>query len=68
MIVRTAVGERLFESAKKANVIEASPVDRSRPDFAPLIRLATKKKLQNNAYYIRRNLDNGRSEWLKQNR
>jgi coenzyme F420 hydrogenase subunit beta len=60
VIVRTAVGERLFESAKKANVIEASPVDRSRPDFAPLIRLATKKKLQNNAYYIRRNLDNGR--------
>jgi len=68
VIVRTGVGERLFESAKEANVIEASPVDRTRPDFAPLIRLATKKKLQNNAYYIRRNLDSSRSEWLKQNR
>ena len=68
VIVRTAVGERLFESARRAKVVDADPLDASGPDFAPLIRLATKKKMQNNAYYIRRNVDSSRSEWLKRNR
>jgi coenzyme F420 hydrogenase subunit beta len=56
VIVRTAVGERLFESARKTNVIAASPIDISAPNLAPLIRLAAKKKLQNNAYYLRRGI------------
>jgi coenzyme F420 hydrogenase subunit beta len=54
VIVRTEVGKRLFESARKANVIDASPVDASGPSLGPLIKLSTKKKLQNNAYYLRR--------------
>jgi coenzyme F420 hydrogenase subunit beta len=54
VIVRTAVGEHLFESARKTNVIDTTPIDINGPDLAPLIRLAAKKKLQNNAYYLRR--------------
>jgi coenzyme F420 hydrogenase subunit beta len=56
VIVRTAVGERLFESARKTNAIDASPIDNGGPNLAPLIRLAAKKKLQNNAYYLRRGI------------
>jgi coenzyme F420 hydrogenase subunit beta len=53
VIVRTELGERLFESALKANAIEAHTVDRIRPTLDPLLKLATKKKQQNNAYYLR---------------
>ena len=56
VIVRTAVGERLFESARKTNVIDATPIDINEPNLAPLIRLAAKKKLKNNAYYLRRGI------------
>jgi coenzyme F420 hydrogenase subunit beta len=54
VILRTAVGEHLFESARKAKVIDANPIDTSGSNLAPLIKLAAKKKLQNNAYYLRR--------------
>jgi hypothetical protein len=40
----------------KANVIEVKPVDMTGTGFEPLIKLATKKKLQNNAYYLRRGI------------
>jgi coenzyme F420 hydrogenase subunit beta len=56
VIIRTEVGEHLFESARKANVIDANPVDPREPSLAPLIKLAAKKKLQNNAYYLRRGI------------
>jgi coenzyme F420 hydrogenase subunit beta len=56
VIMRTAVGERLFESARKANVIDASPIDIHGPSLRPLIKLAAKKKLLNNAYYLRRGI------------
>lgn len=56
VIVRTALGENLLESAMKANVIEAKPVDMTGSSLEPLIKLATKKKLQNNAYYLRRGI------------
>jgi coenzyme F420-reducing hydrogenase beta subunit len=56
VIVRTEVGERLFESARKTNVIDATPIDINEPNLAPLIRLAAKKKLKNNAYYLRRGI------------
>lgn len=56
VIVRTALGESLFESAMKANAIEVKPVDMTGSSFEPLIKLATKKKLQNNAYYLRRGI------------
>jgi len=56
VIVRTPVGEHLFESARKANVIDANPIDTRAPNFRPLIRFAAKKKLQNNAYYLRRGI------------
>ena len=56
VIVRTDPGERLFESARKASVIEARPIEPIRPALDPLIKLATKKKQQNNPYYLRRGL------------
>lgn len=56
VIVRTEVGERLFESAREARVVDARPISTIRLDLEPLVRLATKKKQQNNAYYIRRGL------------
>jgi coenzyme F420 hydrogenase subunit beta len=56
VIVRTVVGEHLFESARKANVIDANPIDTNGPNLRPLIKLAAKKKLQNNAYYLRRGI------------
>jgi coenzyme F420 hydrogenase subunit beta len=56
VIVRTEVGEHLIESAMKANVIDASPLEATAPSLAPLVKLAAKKKLQNNAYYLRRGI------------
>ena len=56
VIVRSEVGERLFESARRANVVDASPADPDGPSLGPLIKLAAKKKTQNNAYYLRRGI------------
>ena len=56
VFVRTEIGERLIESARKANVIDASPLEATAPSMAPLVKLAAKKKLQNNAYYLRRDI------------
>ena len=56
VIVRTETGERLFESARKARVIEARPINSLQPTLEPLIRLAVKKKQQNNPYYLRRGI------------
>lgn len=61
VIVRTEVGEGLFESARKANAVEARPFGTSRSSLELLIRLVAKKKLENNAYYLRRGM---RSEHL----
>jgi len=56
VIVRSELGESLFASAMKSNVVEARPIDPIRPALDPLIKLATKKKLQNNAFYERRGI------------
>ncbi|WP_455285509.1 Coenzyme F420 hydrogenase/dehydrogenase, beta subunit C-terminal domain [[Eubacterium] cellulosolvens] len=61
VIVRTEVGESLFESARKANAVEARPFGTSRSSLELLIKLVAKKKLENNAYYLRRGM---RSEHL----
>ncbi len=55
VIVRTQLGERLFESARRANAIEAQPIDESSSARELLQRLVGKKK-QNNAYYLRRGI------------
>jgi len=55
VIVRTETGQRLLDSAVKANVIDAEPISSSSADLAPLLKLASKKK-QNNAYYLRRGI------------
>jgi coenzyme F420 hydrogenase subunit beta len=56
VIVRTQVGESLFESARKSGVIEARPISTTKLGLEMLIRLASKKKQQNNAYYLRRGI------------
>lgn len=56
VIVRTETGERLFESARKSSIIEARPIKMLQPTLEPLIRLAVKKKQQNNPYYLRRGI------------
>ncbi len=56
VIVRTETGQRLLDSAVEAGVIDADPIDNSSPDLAPLLKLASKKKRQNNAYYLRRGI------------
>lgn len=54
VIVRTELGQSLFDSARKANIVEARQIDPIQPALDPLIKLATKKKQQNNPYYLRR--------------
>jgi coenzyme F420 hydrogenase subunit beta len=56
VIVRTEVGESLFENARRANVIEARPFDTIQSGLELLVKLVAKKKLQNNAYYLRRGI------------
>ena len=45
-----------MKARRKANVIDASPLEATAPSLAPLVKLAAKKKLQNNAYYLRRGI------------
>jgi coenzyme F420 hydrogenase subunit beta len=59
VIVRTEMGQRLFQSAVDSKRVEAVPIDLGKPSLAPLIKLATKKKQENNAYYLKRGLDKG---------
>jgi len=56
VIIRTELGQGLFDNAINAKVIEARSIDPIRPTLDLLIKLATKKK-QNNAYYLRRTID-----------
>jgi coenzyme F420 hydrogenase subunit beta len=56
VIVRTKLGESLFESAREAKVVEVRPFETLKSGLELLIRLVSKKKLQNNAYYLRRGI------------
>jgi len=68
VIVRTETGENLFESAMKANAIEGRPFATTQSSLEVLVKPVAKKKLQNNAYYIRRGVDNNRHDWLRNQR
>jgi coenzyme F420 hydrogenase subunit beta len=63
VIVRTRLGETLFESAREAKVVEVRPFDTIQSSLELLTKLVSKKKLQNNAYYLRRGT---RPEYLLQ--
>jgi coenzyme F420 hydrogenase subunit beta len=66
VIVRSEVGERLFESALKARAIEAVPIETVKPGLDLVIKLSNKKKRERNAYYIRRGLREGFLEQRRQ--
>jgi coenzyme F420 hydrogenase subunit beta len=59
VIVRSELGQKLFDSAVKARAIEAAPVDQSKNGLPFVVKLCNKKKRTNNPYYIRRGLREG---------
>jgi coenzyme F420 hydrogenase subunit beta len=65
VIVRSELGQKLFDSAVKAKAIEATPIEQSKPGISFVVRLSNKKKRERNAYYIRRGLREGFLEHRK---
>lgn len=55
VLVRSGMGQQLFESAVRAKAIEAKPVEEKEAWGLPkLMKVAEKKKRENNAYYLKR--------------
>jgi coenzyme F420 hydrogenase subunit beta len=65
VIVRSELGEKLFDSAVKARAIEAISIEKAKPGIGLVINLSNKKKRERNAYYIRRGLRPGFLEQRK---
>ncbi len=66
VIVRSEMGQKLFDSAVKARAIEAVPIEQVKPGIDFVIKISNKKKRERNAYYIRRGLREGFLEQRKQ--
>lgn len=56
VIVRSELGQKLFESAVRAKAIEAVPIEKVEPGLQFVVRLSNKKKRERNAYYLRHGL------------
>lgn len=65
VIVRSEIGQKLFDSAVKAKAIEAVPIEQVKPGIGLTIKISNKKKRERNAYYIRRGLREGFLEQRK---
>jgi coenzyme F420 hydrogenase subunit beta len=65
VIVRSELGQRLFDSAVRAKAIEAVPIESVKPGLPFVVKLCNKKKRERNAYYIRRGLREGFLEQRK---
>jgi coenzyme F420 hydrogenase subunit beta len=65
VIVRSEIGQKLFDSAVKSKAIQAVPIESVKPGIGLVIRLSEKKKRERNAYYIRRGLREGFLEQRK---
>jgi len=66
VIVRSEMGQKLFDSAVRSKVIEAAPIEMIKPTGLPfLVKLSNKKKRERNAYYLRRGLREGFLEQRK---
>jgi coenzyme F420 hydrogenase subunit beta len=65
VIVRSEIGQKLFDSAVKAKAIEAVPIETVKPGVSLVVKLSNKKKRERNAYYIRRGLREGFLEHRK---
>ena len=59
VIVRSELGQKLFDSAVKARAIESAPIDQAKPGLPFVVKLCNKKKRQRNPYYLRRGLREG---------
>jgi len=59
VIVRSEMGQKLYDSAVKARAIESVPIKTVKPGLPFVVRLCNKKKRERNAYYIRRGLREG---------
>jgi len=66
VIVRSELGQKLFDSAVRAKAIEAVSIENVKPGIGLVIKLSEKKKRERNAYYIRRGLRDGFLEQRKQ--
>jgi len=59
VIVRSEMGQKLYDSAVKARAIESVPIETVKPGLPFVVRMCNKKKRERNAYYIRRGLREG---------
>ena len=59
VIIRSELGQKLFDSAVKAGAIEVKPIEQSKHGLPFVVKLCNKKKRENNPYYIRRGLREG---------
>jgi coenzyme F420 hydrogenase subunit beta len=66
VIVRSELGQKLFDSAVKTKIIEAAPIETVQPGLPFVVKLSNKKKRERNAYYLRRGLREGFLEQRKQ--
>jgi coenzyme F420 hydrogenase subunit beta len=65
VIVRSEMGQKLFDSAVRAKMIESVPIESVKPGISVPVRLSNKKKRERNAYYLRRGLREGFLEHRK---
>ena len=65
VIVRSELGQKLFDSAARSNQIEAVPIETVKPGISFVVKLSNKKKRERNAYYLRRGLREGFLEHRK---
>jgi coenzyme F420 hydrogenase subunit beta len=66
VIVRSELGQKLFDSAVQAKAIEAVPIETVKPGLPFVVKISNKKKRERNAYYLRRGLREGFLEHRKQ--
>ena len=66
VIVRSELGQKLFDSAVKSKAIEAVPIETVKPGLPFVVKISNKKKRERNAYYLRRGLREGFLEHRKQ--
>jgi coenzyme F420 hydrogenase subunit beta len=65
VIVRSELGQKLFDSAVRSKAIEAAPIETAKPGLPFVVKLCNKKKRERNAYYLRRGLRDGFLEHRK---
>jgi coenzyme F420 hydrogenase subunit beta len=66
VIVRSELGQKLFDSAVRARAIEAVPIETVKPGLPFVVKISNKKKRERNAYYLRRGLREGFLEHRRQ--